>query len=79
MKSVVPFALLSLTSAANPDDRAREMLSQMNFTEKVLMLHGHKGIYIGNIRENERLGIPSINMHDGPQGFRCTETTGPGS
>jgi beta-glucosidase len=26
---------------------------------------------------NERLGIPSINMQDGPQGFRVTETTLP--
>jgi len=41
------------------------------------MLHGHKGLYIGNIYGNERLGIPSINMHDGPQGFRVTATTGP--
>ena len=49
----------------------------MNVTEKLAMLHGHKGIYVGNIVGNERLNIPSINMHDGPQGFRVTTTTGP--
>jgi beta-glucosidase len=56
------------------------------------MLHGHKGLYIGNIdgksstpfsriaqsvTGNERLGIPAIHMHDGPQGFRVTGTTAP--
>lgn len=34
------------------------------------------GTYVGNIVGNERLGIPALNMQDGPQGFRATETTG---
>lgn len=58
-------------------ERAEELLLQMNTTEKLDMLHGHKGTYVGNIVGNERLGIPSINMHDGPQGFRVTTTTAP--
>jgi beta-glucosidase-like glycosyl hydrolase len=61
----------------DPSQRAKEMLGQMNLTEKITMLHGHLGIYVGNIKGNERLGIPSINMQDGPQGFRTTDRTGP--
>lgn len=77
MKQILAVAAtLSSAFGATPEERANEILVQMNFTEKVAMLHGHKGIYIGNIVGNERLGIPSINMQDGPQGFRCTETTG---
>jgi beta-glucosidase len=49
------------------DYRAKEMLQQMNISEKLVMMHGHLGVYIGNIRGNDRLGIPSINMQDGPQ------------
>ena len=52
------------------------IISQMNFTEKVNMMHGIHGIYVGNIKENSRLKIPSINMQDGPQGFRTTSKTG---
>lgn len=57
--------------------RAEELLLRMNTTEKLAMLHGHKGTYVGNIVGNDRLNIPSINMHDGPQGFRVTSTTAP--
>lgn len=65
------------TATASSAERAEELLLQMNTTEKLAMLHGHKGTYVGNIVGNDRLGIPSINMHDGPQGFRVTSTTSP--
>lgn len=34
------------------------------------------GTYTGNIPANERLGIPALNMQDGPQGFRTSQDTG---
>jgi beta-glucosidase len=51
----------------------------MNLSEKVVMLHGQRGVshvghasnYTGLILGNKRLGIPAIQMEDGPQGFRC--------
>eukprot|EP00037_Helgoeca_nana_P030206 m.371512 g.371512 ORF g.371512 m.371512 type:complete len:746 (+) comp28131_c0_seq1:2254-4491(+) len=71
-----------------PDVRAKALLAEMTFDEKVQMLHGPiapmpccechnaSGIidkacaYTGNIAPNSRLGIPPVNMNDGPQGFR---------
>jgi hypothetical protein len=44
MKQIVAASLISASFSATPQERAKEMLSQMNFTEKVLMMHGHKGI-----------------------------------
>jgi beta-glucosidase len=78
MKSILSLAaLLPFASSATPSDRAWEMVKKMNLTEKITMLHGHpNGDYVGNIAGNERLGIPSINMQDGPQGFRVTPPTG---
>eukprot|EP01031_Cornospumella_fuschlensis_P039220 gene39222-47726_t len=53
-----------------------ELVSKMNMTEKFAYMYGINGIYTGNIPANERLGIPSLNMQDGPQGFRTTPETG---
>jgi beta-glucosidase len=42
----------------------------MNQTEKITMIHGAGGSYVGNVPANTRLGIPPLNLNDGPQGFR---------
>ena len=55
-------------SGATAASRAQIMLSKMNFTEKLAMLHGISGPYVGNVAGNSRLGIPPISMNDGPQG-----------
>ena len=49
---------------------AKELLSQMTLTEKISMMSGIGGDYVGNIPGVPRLGIPPISMNDGPQGFR---------
>jgi beta-glucosidase len=72
VKEVHPTAFRSVASSADveiktPYDRAVEMLAQMTLDEKLAMMHGHPGIYVGNVMGNKRLGIPSINMQDGPQ------------
>lgn len=75
-KFVAAALLVQNALSSSPSERAEEMLSQMNITEKISMLHGKNGIYVGNIAGNDRLGIPSIHMQDGPQGFRVTTGTG---
>ena len=72
--------LLPAVIADTPQQRAQNLLNQMELSEKLDMLHGHPGIYIGNVPANTRLGIPALNLNDGPQGFRTTggsDRTGP--
>ncbi len=59
-----PWMNLALT----PDERADELIAQMTLDEKVAMLHGVAGSYIGYVPANTRLGIPSLNLEDGPAG-----------
>jgi beta-glucosidase len=41
----------------------------MTFAEKVAMIAGNNGGYVGNIPANTRLGIPALNLQDGPAGI----------
>ena len=67
-------ASLAWTAPADdPDSRARALLAKMNLTEKIVLVHGTSGPYVGNVAGNSRLGIPSICMNDGPQGFRAQD------
>ena len=50
-----------------PAQRAAALLAQMNLTEKITMVHGWDGPYVGNVIANTRLGIPALNLNDGPQ------------
>lgn len=54
--------------AQTPRQQALALLAQMNQTEKLNMVHGYSGSYVGNVPANTRLGIPAINLEDGPQG-----------
>ncbi len=64
-------------SGSTPQERASSLLSQMNTTEKLIMLHGaYNSPYIGFVPGNERLSIPEIRMNDGPQGFRDNSNVG---
>jgi beta-glucosidase len=59
-----------LNSKATPEERAQQLLAQMTQAEKITMIHGASGSYVGNVPANTRLGIPPLNLNDGPQGFR---------
>lgn len=54
--------------AQSPREQALAMLAKMNQTEKLAMVHGWGGPYVGDVPANTRLGIPAINLEDGPQG-----------
>ncbi len=51
----------------SPAQRAQALLAQMNITEKINMVHGWPTPYVGGVPENTRLGIPALNLNDGPQ------------
>lgn len=55
---------------SDPEERAKKLLAMMTLDEKITMLHGVAGPYVGNVPANTRLGIPALNLNDGPQGFR---------
>lgn len=47
--------------------QANALLAKMNTSEKIAMLHGVVKNYVGNVVGNDRLGIPPLNLNDGPQ------------
>ena len=67
---------------ASPTTRAKLLLGNMTLDEKLTLLHGphpkdcakFEGLcaYVGNVAPIKRLGMPPINMNDGPQGFRVS-------
>ena len=50
----------------SPEERAKILLSKMLLSEKIDMLHGTVGEYVGNVKKNTRLGIPALKLNDGP-------------
>ena len=61
-----------------PEDRAKLLLAHMNVTEKLHLLAGNGTMkpYVGAVTGNARLGIPPLNLNDGPQGFRSNDYPG---
>ena len=51
-----------------PAQRAKELLAKMTQADKLLMVHGSNGPYVGDVPAIPRLKIPAMNLEDGPQG-----------
>ncbi len=56
------------TVQATPRQRAAELLAKMALPQKINMLHGSAGSYVGQTAPIPELGIPALTMEDGPQG-----------
>jgi beta-glucosidase len=57
--------------SAPPAERAQALVGAMSTEDKISLAHGARGTYIGNAYvANKTLGVPPLNMNDGPQGFR---------
>jgi beta-glucosidase len=90
--TTTPATASSSLSSSSPDERAAALVAQMTLAEKLSLLHGpaHGSpqeclqrspadaacAYTGNVAGVPRLGIPPINMEDGPQGFRDPHSPG---
>ena len=60
-----------------PAERAAALVAAMSVDDKVSLCHGVSGPYVGQvIVANKSLGIPPIQMNDGPQGFRAVGHAG---
>ena len=70
----------------SPSSCAKQLLARMNLTEKISMIHGNDKCnppqptycrgYTGYVKGIPRLGIPPLQMNDGPQGFRMNGAGG---
>ncbi|HZT99124.1 MAG TPA: glycoside hydrolase family 3 C-terminal domain-containing protein, partial [Ktedonobacteraceae bacterium] len=60
---------LWMNQSMSVDQRADQLLAQMTLDEKVALMHGVAGsAYSSTIPANTRLGIPALNLTDGPAG-----------
>ncbi len=57
---------------ASPEDRTMDLISKMNFEEKLAMTGGYNGF---NITGVSRLGIRPVTMADASQGIRTNTIT----
>src|SRR6266581_4355790 len=55
-------------SHAPVDQRVQMVLAQMSLDDKIAMVHGVSGPYVGNVPANGRLCIPAMTLEDGPAG-----------
>jgi beta-glucosidase len=62
--------LLLITSsyAQTPRQRAQALTAKLNTAQKIAVVHGYGGPYVGNIQAISQFNIPAVNMEDGPQG-----------
>jgi hypothetical protein len=76
MRASLLVATASVASAASPwppsaAASAAAVLAKMNLTQKLIMVHGWGGNYVGDtpaIVLSDGTVIPAIHEHDGPQG-----------
>jgi len=67
MAATVALPLLFVSGVHRTGENVITLLKALTLSEKISLLHGKNGIYIGNVGGIDRLKIPKLLMHDGPQ------------
>ncbi|PRP81790.1 hypothetical protein PROFUN_10779 [Planoprotostelium fungivorum] len=62
------FLLVGYSSCETPEQRARQLVSTLTLDEKISLVHGSRGSYVGVTPAIPRVNIPQANDQDGPQG-----------
>lgn len=67
----------AFVAADTPRERAETLLAKMDLADKLALFSGVEGPYVGNTAPVPALGIPSLNLQDGPNGVAdwLTEVT----
>ena len=66
-KFLLVLVLAVLGSCRCKQDNPSRILAEMSLSEKLSLMHGSLGTYVGNVAGIERLGVPPVGMNDGPQ------------
>ena len=56
-------------TSLSAQQRADALVSALSLDEKIALVHGTGGSYVGNIPANSRVGIPAMGFEDGPAGI----------
>src|SRR3989442_15098244 len=56
-------------SSLSASQRADALLAAMSQSDKIALVQGTGGPYVGNIATNQNLKIPALGLEDGPAGI----------
>jgi hypothetical protein len=70
----IGFGLVASARAASPwspasSESAANLLAKMELSDKLALLYGYGGGYVGDVPAFSKFGLPPINLEDGPQGL----------